>query len=139
MNLVPLAFRVTPETPQKSAIVIERRVENTRKKKKHPEKSHRLLFSVSPKICRPGRSPRNRRRGGAAAAYLRVNLEQVVVLGVGREQIGDADDGAAERPAVLNAALVLLLPGGHSPCAQKKQEMHFCQSYAPECVATHLF
>lgn len=137
MNLVPLAFRVTPETPKKSAIVIERRVENTRKKKTTRRNLIACYFrshqkSVVLDVLRET-------GGGAPAAYLRVNLEQVVVLGVGREQIGDADDGAAERPAVLNAALVLLLPGGHSPCAQKKQEMHFCQSYAPECVATHLF
>lgn len=50
------------------------------------------------------------------AADSRVDLQQVVVLGVGGEQVGDADHGAAERPPVLNAAQVLLLAGAHPAC-----------------------
>lgn len=46
---------------------------------------------------------------------LRVNLEQVIVLGVGSEQVGDADHSAAEWPPVLHATLVLLLTGSHPP------------------------
>lgn len=55
---------------------------------------------------------------------LRVNLEQVVVLGVSGEKIGDADDSAAERPPVLHAAEILLLAGSHSPCTRTHAEKH---------------
>lgn len=40
----------------------------------------------------------------------------MVVLGVGGEQVGDADHGAAERPPVLHAAQVLLLASAHPAC-----------------------
>ena len=46
----------------------------------------------------------------------RVNLQQVVVLRVGGEEVGDADHGAAKRPPVLHAAQVLLLAGAHPAC-----------------------
>lgn len=46
---------------------------------------------------------------------LRVNLEQVIILGVGSEEVGDADHSAAKGPPVLHATLVLLLTGSHPP------------------------
>jgi len=46
---------------------------------------------------------------------LRIDLEQVVILGVSGEEIGDADDSTAKRPPVLDAAQILLLPCSHSP------------------------
>lgn len=47
---------------------------------------------------------------------LRINLEQVVILGVSSEEISDADDSTAERPPVLHAAQILLLARSHPPC-----------------------
>lgn len=47
---------------------------------------------------------------------LRINLEQVIILGVGSEEVGDADHGAAKGPPVLHTTLVLLLAGSHPPC-----------------------
>lgn len=49
---------------------------------------------------------------------LRINLEQVVVLGVSSEEISDADNSAAKWASVLYAAQVLLLPCSHPPCAR---------------------
>lgn len=47
---------------------------------------------------------------------LRINLKQVIVLGVGSEEVSDADDGAAKGPPVLHTTLVLLLASSHPPC-----------------------
>lgn len=46
---------------------------------------------------------------------LRVNLEQVIILGIGGEEVGNADHCAAKGPSVLHATLVLLLTGSHPP------------------------
>lgn len=55
---------------------------------------------------------------------LRVNLEQVIVLGIGSEEVSDADHGAAKGPPVLHATLVLLFASSHPPCTTgtKKDE-----------------
>lgn len=65
-----------------------------------------------------------------ARGNLRVNLEQVVVLGVSSEKIGDADDGAAERPPVLHAAEILLLASSHPPCTH-------AHTHAPRNIHSH--
>lgn len=58
----------------------------------------------------------------AVYSDLRVNLEQVVILGVSSEEISDADDSAAKRPPVLYTTQVLLLPGTHSPYIRTYKE-----------------
>lgn len=66
------------------------------------------------------------------AADSRVNLQQVVVLGVGGEQVGDADHGAAERPPVLHAAQVLLLASAHPACGGVGGEQQASEQQASE-------
>lgn len=65
---------------------------------------------------------------------LRVNLEQVVILGVGSEEVGDANHSAAKGPPVLHATLVLLLTGCHPPYTTSAQTISssdgFCQILA---------
>lgn len=95
MDLVPLALSVTPEKTKPKTVV----------------------------VCRPDErlGLNNRPASPMLCGDSRVNLEQVVVLGVGREEIGDADDGTAERPPVLYATQVLLLPGSHPPCTHTQR------------------
>lgn len=50
---------------------------------------------------------------------LRINLEQVVILGVSSEEISNADDSTAKRPSVLYTTQVLLLPCSHPPCTHR--------------------
>lgn len=68
---------------------------------------------------KPGLPPELTRLLHKWAADSRVNLQQVVVLGVGGEEVGDADHGAAEGPPVLHAAQVLLLAGAHPACRRR--------------------